>query len=231
MAHETVAILFDIDGTLITTGGAGAVGWRKAFEDLYGIPADIGQFTDAGMTDPEVGRLTFKAVLDREPTKRELAQVLARRQEYLPEVVAEAPGYKVLDGVEELLPKLAHEGFVLGLTTGGTEMAAAIKLTRANLLRWFAVGGYGSDSTNRTELTKTAIRRVAKLIGEHVEPEQCLVVGDTPLDVKAAKGAGAVAVAVASGHFTVEQLEETGADAVLSSLREELPITVHEAVA
>ena len=55
------AILFDIDGTLITTGGAGAIAWRMAFEDLYGVPADIGMFSDAGMTDPEVGRRTFAA--------------------------------------------------------------------------------------------------------------------------------------------------------------------------
>lgn len=231
MTVDTVAILFDIDGTLITTGGAGGVAWRMAFEDLYGIPADIGAFTDAGMTDPEVGRLTFTAVLEREPTPRELARVLAKRQEHLPQAVAEAPNYRVLDGVEELLPRLADAGFLLGLTTGGTEAAAAIKLTRANLLRWFPFGGYGSDSTNRTELTKVAIKRAGKLIGEHLDPQSCLVVGDTPKDIQAARGAGAISVGVASGHYSVEELEATGADCVIASLREELPIHLAEAVA
>ena len=66
--------LFDIDGTLIESGGAGAVSWRMAFEDLYVVPADIGKYTDAGMTDPQVGRLTFESVIGREPTIRELAQ-------------------------------------------------------------------------------------------------------------------------------------------------------------
>lgn len=67
MVKERLAILFDIDGTLIDTGGAGAASWRLAFKELYDIAADIGEFTDAGMTDPEVGRKTFEAVLRREP--------------------------------------------------------------------------------------------------------------------------------------------------------------------
>ena len=62
MADDRIAVLFDIDGTLITTSGAGAASWRLAFDELYGIPADIGEFTDAGMTDPAVGRKTFEAV-------------------------------------------------------------------------------------------------------------------------------------------------------------------------
>ena len=66
-------LLFDIDGTLVSTGGAGAVAWRRAFEELHGIPADIGKFTDAGMTDPDVGAKTFEAVLGRRPTAVELA--------------------------------------------------------------------------------------------------------------------------------------------------------------
>src|SRR5581483_6646166 len=118
------AILFDIDGTLITTGGAGAAAWRMAFEDLHGIPADIGMFSDAGMTDPAVGRRTFVAVLDREPTPRELATLLAGRLAHLPGAVYESPRYRVLPGVDELLPKLADDGYLLGLTTGGTDSAA-----------------------------------------------------------------------------------------------------------
>src|SRR5919199_1315172 len=217
------AILFDIDGTLITTGGAGAVAWRMAFEELYGIPADIGQFSDAGMTDPEVGFKTFAAVIGREPTPRELTRVMAMRLKYLPEAVANSPGYKVLDGVEELLPELAEAGYLLGLTTGGTDSAAHIKLAHANLARWFPVGGYGSDSQVRVELTKAAIDRCSKLLGIDLDPRRVLVVGDTPLDIAAAHGAGAIGVGVASGHFSEDELEAAGADYVLSTLREPLP--------
>ncbi len=69
---QILAILFDVDGCLISTGGAGTKSWRDAFDRLHGIPADIGQFTEAGMTDPEVGRLTFARVLNRNPTDQEL---------------------------------------------------------------------------------------------------------------------------------------------------------------
>jgi phosphoglycolate phosphatase len=225
-----VAILFDIDGTLITTGGAGTVAWRLAFEELYGIPADIGMFSDAGMTDPEVGRRTFAAVIGREPEPRELARVMAVRLKYLPEAVAQSQGYRVLDGVEELLPRLVDEGYLLGLTTGGTDSAAHIKLARADLARWFTFGGYGSDSTDRTELTRKAIDRAGMLLGMELDPQSALVVGDTPLDVAAALGSGAVAVGVATGHFTGDQLLEAGADAVLETLREPLPgVTRHVA--
>jgi phosphoglycolate phosphatase len=221
--EKPAAILFDIDGTLITTGGAGAVSWRRAFEELHGVPADIGQFTDAGMTDPEVGRRTFAAVVGREPAPRELARLMAVRLKYLPEAVAESKGYRILDGVEDLLPRLVDEGYLLGLTTGGTDSAAFIKLARGNLARWFTFGGYGSDSTDRTELTRVAIERAGRLLGEALDPKTALVVGDTPLDIAAAHGAGAVAVGVASGHYSSEQLQEAGADYVLGSLREPLP--------
>src|SRR5829696_8063934 len=100
------AILFDVDGLLITTGGAGAESWRRAFDELYGIPADIGKFTDAGMTDPEVGRLTFLNVLSREPTPEEMAKLMGKRLEALPQAVAESKGYRVLPGVEETLSRL-----------------------------------------------------------------------------------------------------------------------------
>lgn len=218
-----LAILFDIDGTLITTGGAGALAWQRAFEELHGVPADINEFSDAGMTDPEVAFKTFAAVLGREPTPRELTRVLAARLKHLSDTVSESEGYRVLDGVEDLLPRLADAGYLLGLTTGGTDSAAHIKLGRANLSRWFPVGGYGSDSTDRTELTRIAIRRCGRMLGMDLDPHRVLVIGDTPLDIDAAQGAHAIGVGVASGHFSEEELERAGADHVLPSLRAPLP--------
>ena len=106
------------------------------------------------MTDPVVGRLTFTSVIGHEPSAEELAKVISHYLMRLPEEVASSPGYRVLDGVEALLPRLAKAGFLLGITTGAVEAAAHIKLARANLNRFFSFGGYGSDSADRGELTR-----------------------------------------------------------------------------
>jgi phosphoglycolate phosphatase-like HAD superfamily hydrolase len=217
------AILFDVDGLLITTGGAGTRSWRWAFNELYGIPADIGRFTEAGMTDPVVGRLTFTNVIGREPSPEELAAVISHYLMRLPEEVASSPGYRVLDGVEALLPRLAKAGFLLGITTGAIEAAAHIKLARANLNRFFSFGGYGSDSADRGELTRKAIDRAGKIAGSELDPKRVLVLGDTPKDIAAAHAAGAIGVGVASGHFGKDELRAAGADYVLESLVDELP--------
>ena len=223
MVKERLAILFDIDGTLITTGGAGASSWRLAFEELYDIPADIGEFTDSGMTDPEVGRKTFEAVLDREPERKEFTRLMERRLHHLHQTVEESEGYRVLPGVEALLPRLIEEGFLVGLVTGNTEAAAHIKLHRARLNRFFSFGGYGSDSNDRGELTRVALKRATLVYGDEVSPAEAIAVGDTPLDVKGAHAAGIECLGVGSHKFNADQLREAGADYAISSLEDDLP--------
>jgi phosphoglycolate phosphatase len=223
MAGDPLAILFDIDGTLINTGGAGAASWRLAFDELYGIPADIGKFTDTGMTDPEVGRKTFEAVLDRAPERKEFTKLMERRLHYLHQTVGDSDGYEVLPGVTTLLPQLIDEGYLLGIVTGNVEAAGHIKLHRANLNRFFSFGGYGSDSPDRGELTKIGLKRATLVYGEEVEPEQAFAVGDTPLDVTGAHAAGIECVGVGSHHYDVDQLRQAGADYAIKSLEEGLP--------
>ncbi|MEA2404665.1 MAG: phosphoglycolate phosphatase [Thermoleophilaceae bacterium] len=218
-----VAALFDIDGTLISTGGAGARSWRWAFNELHGIPADIGKFTGDGMTDPTVARRTFEKAVGRKPSAQEVATVLAAYLDRLPYEVEHSDGYRVLDGAPELLPRLAKAGVLLGLTSGAVEAAAHIKLARGGLNRYFPFGGYGSDSPDRTELTTCAIERGSRLIGEEIEPAKVFVVGDTPRDIEAAKGAGTVAVGVATGKYDEAALKGAGAEHVLASLREPFP--------
>jgi phosphoglycolate phosphatase-like HAD superfamily hydrolase len=218
-----IAVLFDIDGTLIDTGGAGAASWRLAFDELYGIPADIGTFTDTGMTDPEVGRKTFEAVLSRKPERGEFAKLLERRQYYLHETVAESAGYRVLPGAEELLLALIEVGYLLGLVTGNLETAAHIKLHRAHFNPFFSFGGYGSDSTSRAEVTRIALQRAEFVFGEKVGPDDAIVVGDTPLDVQGAHAANIACIGVGSHHYTADELRAAGADYAISSLEEALP--------
>jgi phosphoglycolate phosphatase len=224
MASMHRILLFDIDGTLVSTGGAGAVAWRRAFEELHGIPADIGQFTDAGMTDPDVGARTFEAVLGRKPSPHELAQVVQRRLEHLPEAVAESTGYKVLPGVPERLRQLSRAGHLLGLITGNGDGAAFVKLARGDLMRWFTFGAYASAGVDRPGIVREAVRRGEAMVGGDVPNAEIFVIGDTPLDVEAAHAAGCTAIAVATGHYDAAALREAGADHVLETLAEELPI-------
>ncbi len=217
------AALFDIDATLITSGGAGAVAWDRAFQELYSVPADIGEFTRGGMTDPEVGRLTFEGVMKRPPASEELAQLMAKRLEHLTDTIAESEGYAVLPGVEELLDRLIDAGLLLGLSTGNVESSAHIKLARGNLNRFFSFGGYGSDSTDRVELTKKGVERAGVVSGGTVGRADCVSAGDTPLDIAAAHGAGIRIVGVATGAHPVEELKEAGADWTVSSFADGFP--------
>ncbi len=216
-------VLFDVDGTLIDSGGAGARSWRHAFDKLYGIPADIGSHTAAGETDPAVARETFEAAVGREPTEAELARLFAVYLLMLSEEVRTSEGYRVLEGVEDLLLMLSDTGTMLGLVSGAMEGAARVKLSRADLNRFFVFGGYGSDSNDRAMLTRVAIDKAAMLHGHDVTPDRVFVVGDTPLDVEATRAVRAVSVAVASGKFSVEELRSSGAGYVLPSLAARFP--------
>jgi len=218
-----VAVLFDVDETLISTGGAGAKSWRWAFQELWGVDADITKYTRGGMTDPEVGRRTFVGVMGREPTDREMARLLSTYLRRLPHEVAASAGYKVLPGVPDLLPKLADRGVLLGITSGALESGAHAKLARGGLTHFFTFGGYGSDSRDRGELTRRAIERAGHIHGHPIDPKEVLVVGDTPLDISAAHQAGAVAVGVATGRYSLEELRRAGADVALPTLEDGFP--------
>jgi phosphoglycolate phosphatase-like HAD superfamily hydrolase len=224
MASDHRILLFDIDGTLVTTGGAGAVAWRRAFEELHGIPADIGKFTDAGMTDPDVGSKTFEAVIGRKPSAHELAQLVQRRLEHLPEAVAESEGYAVLPGVPERLRQLSRDGHLLGLITGNGDGAAFTKLARGDLVRWFSFGAYATAGLERAGIVRQAVERGEAFLGEDVPNAEIFVIGDTPMDIDAAHAAGCTAIAVATGKYDAAALRDAGADRVIQTMEEELPI-------
>lgn len=224
MAEVTapVVVLFDVDETLVHTGGAGARSWKAAFDDLYGIPADIGSHTSAGETDPAVARETFVGVLGRDPSDEELDKLYSRYLLHLADEIVVAEQYKVLPGARETLVALGEAGVLLGLVSGAMEGAARTKLVRGDLNRFFIFGAYGSDSADRAELTGLAIEKAARL-HRGLTPSQVFVVGDTPRDLDAARAAGAVSVGVASGHFSVDQLKAAGGDHVLGTLEGTFP--------
>lgn len=217
------AILFDIDGTLLHTGGAGAVAWQRAFLELYEVEANVAEHTHAGMTDPEIAEIVFREVLGRDGSATERAEAVGCYLGHLADAVAESEGYFVIPGIEELLPRLAEEGVLLGVVTGNIEPAAHIKLARGDLNRFFSFGGYGSDSHDRTELTRKALERGGEVAGKPLDRATTIAVGDTPRDVIAAHGAKIKVVGVATGSYTVAQLRHEGADWALPDVTAGFP--------
>jgi phosphoglycolate phosphatase len=218
------AVLFDIDGTLLVTGGAGGAAWQRAFEELHGVEANVAEHTDAGMTDPEISAIVFREVIGREGSPEERAKAIGCYLKHLPDTVAESEGYRVMPGIESLLDRLIDGGVLLGLVTGNIEAAAHIKLARAGFNRFFSFGGYGSDSSDRTEVTKSALGRAAFVSGGPLADGTCVAVGDTPRDVAAGHGAGIEVVGVATGSYDTEALRRAGADWALEDVENGFPV-------
>lgn len=214
------AILFDIDGTLLHTGGAGAVAWQRAFLELYEVEANIAEHTHAGMTDPEIAEVVFREVLHREGSATERAEAIGCYLGHLADAVAESEGYYVIEGIAELLPRLVEKGILLGIVTGNIESAAHIKLARGDLNRFFAFGGYGSDARDRTELTKKALERGESVAGHPFDPAETIAIGDTPRDVRAGHGAGIRVVGVATGSYAMDELTDAGADWSIENVKD-----------
>jgi phosphoglycolate phosphatase len=214
-------VLFDVDGTLIDTGGAGGRSWSFAFREAFGVDGDIRKFSEVGMTDPVVARETFTGTIGREPSTDEVIRLMMRYVLRLQVEVDSSPGYRVMPGVEDLLARLVEADTLLGLVTGNIEGAAHIKISRARLGRYFLFGGYGSDSSVRSDLTRAAIARAEALSGHHIDAAEVMVVGDTPRDIEAGHGAGTIAVGVATGEFAVDALRGAGAEHVLRSFADD----------
>jgi phosphoglycolate phosphatase-like HAD superfamily hydrolase len=207
--------LFDIDNTLLNSGGAGAKAMTLAFEEIFGVPdafagieytgrSDIAIFRDAALTHSLDVNGPFPELLDR------------FRESYfsfLPQALRQNPG-RVMPGMPEVLAALQlTPGAHLGLATGNFSLSARLKLEYYGLERFFQVGGFGEDSDERAEIVARAIERVAALAAD-AGPHSTFVIGDTPLDVAAALANGVVAVGVATGTFSAEALREAGAGLV-----------------
>jgi phosphoglycolate phosphatase-like HAD superfamily hydrolase len=205
--------LFDIDGTLVATHGAGRRAFERALRDVAGLDAGLARVQLDGKTDPMILDEAL-ASAGRGPARDdERSAVLARYLLYLPDEVA-ACRYEILPGVERALAHLEHRGVTLGLQTGNVEGGARCKLERGDLWRRFAFGGFGSDAHARPDLVRIAIER-ARTVSTS---EEIWVVGDTPRDVAAAHASGARAIGVATGAYDTDALTRAGADVVCRTL-------------
>jgi phosphoglycolate phosphatase len=215
-------VLFDIDGTLIHSGGAGMTAFCRGLRQVFNIPADREIISPDGKTDPLIAR-EFLAHFGHESlwTADSSATLFSCYLTCLEEEMERARAshlVRVLPGVRQILQQLAaHPAFALGLVTGNLEQGARIKLAAADLDRYFRFGGYGSDSENRTEVVRMAIARGAC----HVAPkpvEASFVIGDTPLDVVHGRAAGATAIAVATARYTIKDLRACAPDLLVPDL-------------
>ena len=217
-------ILFDIDGTLLTTGGAGAAAWSKAFVEVHGVPVDIERTTESGMTDSEVAAVSLRSILSREPDTDDIEEVRKVYLENLPDAVARSQRYRLSPGIVKCLERLSTAGYLLGLTTGNIEPAGRIKLERGDLNRFFSFGGFGSDSNVRSELTLRGVERGIEASRGQFSIDDFISVGDTPRDVEAGHAIGIRVVGVATGHFPANELESAGADWVLETVENGFPV-------
>jgi len=212
-------LLFDIDGTLVHTLGAGIRGMNAAFGHLHGRSEALDTIPIAGRTDRSIVINALRRI-GVEPTD---ANIEALRDEYvrrLPSELAQlsGDGFGILPGVSALLDWVdARQGLVPALLTGNFEAGAAAKLRHFDLWRRFRFGAFGDAHVSRRDLVPLALARAAAA-GLSVEASDVVVIGDTPLDVDCALAHGAAAVAVASGQYGAAELEAAGADLVLGSL-------------
>ena len=218
-------LLFDVDQTLISTGGAGIRALNRAFQTLYSVDGAMDGILPHGKTDPGI----IREILQNRPIpsfsdgfSTSVAAVLDSYLKFLDQEIVATVSYKILPGIEGLLETLSGKsGLAIGLATGNVEAGARIKLERGNLNRYFPFGGFGSDSENRTELVLQGAEKAAAYLGYMPNPSDVFVIGDTPRDIFAGREAGFLTVGVATGKYSKAELEESGATVAISDFETE----------
>lgn len=214
-------ILFDIDQTLLYSGGAGGLAMRRAFHQLYGIEDGFRRVEFSGRTDWAILRAAMAehgvpAAHDNDAFVHEMRRFQDTYFALLRHTLHEVDGGRAMPGVAPLLDRLARqEGVRLGLATGNFRGAAFIKLDFFALDDHLTDGGFGDDAEDRAHVVRAAIQRVG---GDGASGAPVWIVGDTPLDIAAAHANGARALGVATGPCTTDELLAAGADAALPDL-------------
>ena len=215
-------ILFDIDGTLLLTAGAGRRAIVAALGDEVGDPRAFEGIRFDGKTDPQIVAEILEAAGQVEPRESERVRRLCRRYIGLLALELERPETRttVMPGVEPLLDHLdARADVVLGLLTGNLAEGAELKLRSGGIdPSRFRVGAYGSDAAHRPELPSIAARRAEPLFGHVPSGADVVIIGDTPADIHCGQGISARALGVATGSYSVSDLAACGPHAVFEDL-------------
>lgn len=212
-----IVVLFDIDGTLLESGGAGRAAMAAAFDQVCGRADACANMSFGGMTDRAIARQGLLAVGEVVDDTR-IDQLVAAYLAHLEYTLPRHP-HRVMPGVNVLLDALsARADLAVGLGTGNVRAGAFAKLRKASLDGYFAFGGFGCDAEDRAELLRTGAQRGAERAGAALAECRVVVIGDTPKDVAAARAIGAEVVAVATGGFDLDTLRATQPDRALADL-------------
>jgi phosphoglycolate phosphatase-like HAD superfamily hydrolase len=200
-------LLFDIDGTLLRAEGATHKAMIKTFQGLFDIQQSIEDISFLGRTDPELFKDVALKLLGRSLTEAELTTVSERYLALLPGELNGLVTFHLMPGVKELLPFLAaRKDIILGLETGNLESAAYMKLKRGGIGDYFSLGGFGSDSEDRTEIVRIGIERARSFDHDSIPDTSIFVIGDSPHDITAGKSLGVNTIAVGTGLVAQEKI-------------------------
>jgi len=212
-------ILFDIDGTLMLSGGAGLRAMNEAFLRVYGKKDALLNVKLAGRTDTSIieDALTATGI----PFENEKFEYYKSVYYDLleKEILQPSTEKRIMPGIKELLPLLEeHKGVYMGLLTGNWEKSGRIKIGHFGLNEYFSFGAFANDSGVRNDLLPFAIKRFIEKYDVVPKPDEVYVIGDTPADINCAKPHGAYSVAVGAAFYTVEQLKEYNPDYLFADL-------------
>ena len=214
---ERRLLLFDIDGTLITSGGAGEKALGDAMREAFGVEEDLKGIIVAGATDALIARL----LLEKHGLEVSAANVTALLDTYLHFLRLRLPRHqgRLLPGILPLLDVLKdREDCLLALLTGNLARGAEIKLTHYGVWDYFEFGAFADDHHDRNELGKFARARALENHGEEIPPGRIYVIGDTPRDIACGKVFGAKTVAIATGNYSRDELASHQPDFLFDDL-------------
>jgi len=211
-------VLFDVDGTLVSTGGAGREAYQMAFAERFGVGHDLLDFSFSGLTDRLIIRRGIEAA-GREVEAPLVDDLIERYLSHLSECIERAENYTIHPGAVEMVEEIGErDGVAAGLGTGNLEHGARLKLEPAGLNEHFEFGGFGSDAEQRAEVLRAGIERGAERLGRPAESVRRVVVGDTARDIRAAREAGADVLVVDTGNYDEEAIRRAEPDRFVEDL-------------
>ena len=203
-------ILFDIDGTLIRSGGAGVRAFERTFNEIFGLQNATQRMKFAGRTDVSLVRECFR-LFEIDPVEENFRRFFENYPIFLEELLKSTTG-GVCEGITTLIRQLelAPEKPVLGLLTGNVRRGAELKLRHYKLWHHFTTGAFADDHEDRNCIASIAQRRGSEALGKKLAGEEIVVIGDTPLDIACGQSIGAKVLAVGTGEYGRAELAKTG---------------------